>query len=844
MLKLLLWFHLRYLRRHPGQSALTLLGIGLGVGVVVAVDLTNEAAFQSFEGAVDALAGKATHEIIGGPAGVPDETFTSVIDRAGVEHATPIVTSWVEVVTPAAPPIQLLGIDIFSLPAFRAGDSGNPLIEGLPVDAWLTRTDGAVLSRRLASRWGAKVGDRFEILANSQQQTLEILAIYDDDLFEDASEDVVLVDIAVAQEVLGRVGRLDRIDLILTDGAEESVTAALPPGTRLRRPESRSAIVTQLLSSFRLNLTALSLLAVVVGAFLAFNAAQFSVVRRRTQIGQLRCLGVTRRQVIGGFLLEATLFGLVGGVLGTLAGWLLTGVMVRDVGRTVSQLYVFVKIRDIPIGFWHWGVGIGLGLMTSIAATLLPSLEAARTQPAEALRRSREELRFASLVPVLIGGGGLAAAAALGLLLWPTQAVLPPIVAVFALLVAIGCLTPLFARIVLPLAAGLGARLGWLSIDLGARSILRSLSRTGTAMAALGVALSMTVAVIITIESFRETLDLWVLQTVRADIYIAPASEQLARNEQALPAELVEAVRRDPDVQEIDRLARGTLPFEDGELMIAAADTNVLSDRAQFRFKEGDADAAWSRVQSGAALLAESFAYRNGYGLGDVLALETPSGRRDLEVVGVFFDYSRDTGYVLVDRTTFEGLFGPAPTRSLALYLKQGADPAVVVDRLKQTHGARWSLEIRSNRTLREDVLRIFDQTFAITYLLQAISIGMALIGIAGTMTSLLLERSREIATLRAVGLSLSQLGRLIIGETGLIGCFAGLVSLGGGALLAWILVAVVNLRSFGWSIRFHFAVGHWLEFVGWALLSGLLAGVFPLLRARRMALLDALREE
>lgn len=844
MLRILLWFHLRYLRRHVGQSLLTLLGIGLGVGVVVAVDLTNEAAFQSFETAVDALAGKATHEVIGGPAGVPDATYASVIEREGVLHATPIVSSWVEVVEPASPPIQLLGIDLFTLPPFRAGDPDAPLIRDLPIDAFLTRPDAAVLSEQLAARWGVQVGDRFVILADARRQSLEVVGTYRDELFEDASEDVVLVDVAAAQEILGRVGRLDRIDLILEEGASESVEQSLPSGTRLRRPETRSQIVTQLLASFRLNLTALSLLAVVVGAFLAFNAAQFSVVRRRTQIGQLRCVGVTRREVVTTFLLEATLFGLVGGALGTLAGWLLTGVMVRDVGRTVSQLYVFVKIRDIPIGAWHWGLGLGLGLVTSLAAALLPSLEAARTQPAEALRRSREELRFARLVPVLVVCGGIAAATALILLLWPTGAVLPPIAAVFAVLVAVGCGTPLLARVVLPLAARLGSRLGWLSLDLAARSILRSLSRTGTAMAALGVALSMTVAVIITVESFRETLDLWVRQTVRADVYIAPASEQLKWSGQALPDALVEAIRGTAELEAIDRQVHGTVPFEEGELMMVGADTEVLANQAQFRFKEGEAETAWPAVQAGAALLAESFAYRHGYHRGDELVLETPSGKRRLEVAGVIYDYSRDSGYVLVDRTTYEDLFGPVPTKSLALYLKQGAEPAAVVDRLKKAYGSQWALEIRSNRTLRDDVLRIFDQTFAITYLLQAISVGMALIGIAGTITSLLLERSREIATLRAVGLSFRQLGGMIFGETALIGVFAGLVSLGGGAILAWILVAVVNLRSFGWSIDFHFVASRWLQFIALALVSGLLAGVFPMLRARRMSLLDALREE
>ncbi|MEQ8768608.1 MAG: FtsX-like permease family protein [Planctomycetota bacterium] len=844
MLKILLWFHLRYLRRHLGQSLLTLIGIGLGVGVVVAIDLTNEAAFQSFEGAVDTLAGKATHEIVGGPAGVPDATYRAVVEEAGIETATPIVASWVEMVTPQAPPVQILGIDLFTLPAFRAGDPDAPLIRDLPIDRFLTRPDAAVLSEKLAARLGLDMGDRFEILADSRLQSFEVIATYRDELFEDASEDVVLVDVAAAQERLGKIGQLDRIDLILDESQVERVQAVLPPGTRLQRPETRSAIVSQLLSSFRLNLTALSLLAIVVGAFLAFNAAQFSVVRRRTQIGQLRCLGVTRRQVVGTFLLEAALFGLVGGALGTLGGWLLTGVMVGDVGRTVSQLYVFVKIRDVPIDLWHWALGVGLGLLTSVAAAYLPSREAARIEPIEALRRSREELRFARLVPVLLFGGGSAIAIALALLLWPSRAVLPPIVAVFALLVGIGCVTPLLARVVLPLAARLAKRFGWLSVDLGARSILRSLSRTGSAMAALGVALSMTVAVMITVESFRRTLDLWVAQTIRADIYIAPASEQLARNEQALPDELITALEQDDAIEAIDRLVRGTVPFNSSEVMIAGVDTSILTTRSRFRFKEGSPDTAWSEVRNGGALLAESFAYRNGYSLGDVLRLETPHGERELEIAGVFYDYSRDSGYVLVDRATFEAMFGPAKIKSLALYLKDGIDPESVVDRLKASYGAKWALQVRSNRTLRDDVMRIFDQTFAITYLLQAISVGMALIGIAGTITSLLLERAREVATLRAVGLSLRQLGRLIISETGLIGLFAGLVSLGGGAILAWILVAVVNLRSFGWSIDFHFVALDWLRFVALAVAAGLLAGVFPWLRARRLALIRALREE
>ena len=286
---------LRWPLRRPWQALLAVIGVAMGVAVVIAIDIANDSARRAFVASTQTLSGQATHQIVGGTAGIPEDFFRRLRVDVGVAASAPVVEGYVQTNGATPRTLTVLGIDIFSELAFRPQmtASGTPLGNGMA--ALLTVPDSVVLSQRTAATLGVAAGDQFTVQIASRTRQLTVVAVLGEGGGSEAVllDDLLLTDIATAQEWYGKVGVLDRIDLMLADdAAQRAVAALLPPGLHLTTPAQRAQSITQMTESFEINLNALSLLALVVGMFLIYNTMTFSVVQRRQLLGTLRCLGV------------------------------------------------------------------------------------------------------------------------------------------------------------------------------------------------------------------------------------------------------------------------------------------------------------------------------------------------------------------------------------------------------------------------------------------------------------------------------------------------------------------------------------------------------------------------
>lgn len=853
---------LRYLLRHPWQFGLAVLGVALGVAVIVSIDLANASATRAFSLSSEAVSGRATHQVVGGPEGLPDDAFRRLVLETDIP-AAPVVEGYVFVPRQPGRPgrlLHLLGVDPFSERPFRpylAGGSGGTREEGSSVDLGplLTRPAAGVLSATTAAEMGLKPGSSFSIRTGASLKTIELIGLLEprDESTRNALADLLVMDIAAAQEVLGRVGRLDRIDLILPDGPDGDIrraAAVLPPGAQILRAASRTETTEEMTQAFRLNLTALSLLALVCGVFLIYNTMVFSVVQRRTLIGTLRAIGVTRGQIFGLVLAEAAIVALAGTAAGLGAGVLLARELVRLVTQTINDLYFVVTVRELAVPVAVLVKGGVLGVGATLTAALAPAFEATNAPPRAVLSRSALEVRLRRVLPrVTLAGAGMLALGG-GLLAIPSgggKGLIVSFAGLFAVILGAALLAPgatvALVRLLRPAMGGLFGILG----RMAAGGVVASLSRTAVAIAALVIAVSATIGIGVMIDSFRGTVVRWLDATLRSDIYLGTPSRAGGFSGGDLDPDVALRMANLPGVARVNLLRRTELPSEDGPVRLIVLGTD-LRGLSGYELKEGRPSEAWPAFQDqDAVVVSEPFAHRRGVSSGDRLRLRTAAGDREFRVAGVYYDYASDRGLVLMSRKTYLRHWPDRPLTGFSVDLKPGMDVEQAIRSLraalaKEPGGER--LSIQSNRALKEVSMTIFDRTFRITSVLRMVSGLVAFIGVLSALMALQLERARELGVLRANGLTPGQVWHLVTSQTGLLGLAAGLLSLPVGLALAAIMIFVINRRSFGWTIRMEVDPTILLGALALALGAALLAGIYPAWKMARTSPALALREE
>ncbi|HEU4327763.1 MAG TPA: FtsX-like permease family protein [Roseiflexaceae bacterium] len=840
---------LRHLLRHPWQIGLAVLGVALGVAVVVAIDLANDSARRAFALSSETLTGRATHQIISGPAGLDDELYRTLRAEQGARLAAPLVEGYATAPDHPGLTLHILGIDPLAESAFRSYLApGGALGVNGGLAPLMTEPGAALISADTAAAYGLRSDDRLRLRLGAGQAEARLVALLqpEDEASSRALDGLLVVDIATAQEWLGMLGKLSRIDLILPEDAAQAqrIAAALPPDAILTEPATRTRTLQQMTAAFELNLSALSMLALIVGMFLIYNTITFSVVQRRSLLGTLRCLGVTRGQVCALVLGEALLVSLVGALLGVGLGVLLGRGLVGLVTQTINDLYFAVSVRSVAISPLPLVKGFVLGVLATLVAAAVPALEATNTPPRTVLRRSSYEERARRLVPLAALAGGLLELVGLGLLALPSKSLILSFSALFCITIGAAALTPLLTLALMRLVRPALSRAMGLLGSMAARDVVASLSRTSVAIAALMIAVSVTIGVGLMVGSFRQTVVQWLGTTLQADVYVSSPGQTATRTDALLPPDLPERLAAAPGVERMRRYRTSTIESADGPTVLVATEVQTESDQRSFSFLAGDPAAIWPSFERGEVIVSEPLAFRRDLQPGDSITLYTAAGPQPFRIAGVFYDYGSDQGVVMIDLAAYQAAWGDQRISSLSLYAAPEVDVDGLVSALRGRLGAGELVAVRSNRALRADALAVFDRTFAITGVLQLLAMIVAFVGILAALMALQLERARELGVLRANGLTPAQLWGVVISQTGLIGLTAGLLAIPTGVTLASVLVFVINKRSFGWTLLFQLDGGLFAQAVLVAVSAALLAGLYPAWRMSRTSPALALREE
>ncbi len=771
-------------RRGRGRMALSALGIALGVALGYGVHLVNRAAVSDVTAAVRALAGEADLEVRGGRAGFAEELYPKIARLPGVSVASPALE--LDAGIPGTErTLRLTGIDIL-----RAAILQTQLV--LEDRSELLAPDRVFLSAAAAETLGAAKGDSLSLVSGQGTVGLKVAGV-----LSSLRGIAALTDIATAQWRFGRLGILNRIDVRLAAGADRdqaraAIQALLPPGAHVVAVEALEEASAYPSRAYRVNLNVLALVALFTGGFLVFSAQALEVARRRGEHALLRVLGMNKKGISRLVFMEAAILGALGAAAGLVLGYALAHVAVRAAGADLGAGMFQGVSGPVRVSVAGAAVYFVAGVLVALLGALLPARDAARTPPARALKAGDEQTLFERIAPVWPG-----------LLLIVTGAVLAQLGSVRGLPVfgyaAIGCLlvgaialVPRIAELVfrylpLPSHPPLRLALGQLRAAPGQAAV---------SLAAIVASFSLMAAMAIMVASFRQSVDDWLGRVLPAEVYFRTTH---AGDTAALDPGFEASVRALAQVARADFLRSGRIVLDPTRppLVLIARDGAestfpLLSERQERR--PGDPPPVW---------ISEAVVDLYGFSTGTRLELPLLGKAHPVVVAGVFRDYARQHGAVLIERADYIALTGDRTANDGALWLKPGAAPAEAIEALRALQGGE-RLDIAEPGEIREVSLRIFDRSFAVTYAMEAVAVLVGLFGLSSSLGAIVLARRREFGVLRHLGLTRGQIRGMLAVEGGLLALVGSAAGLAAGAAISLVLVYVVNRQSFHWSMELH----------------------------------------
>jgi putative ABC transport system permease protein len=851
MPRLLLFYRLlvRPLFQEPVRAALIVLAVALGVAVVLAIDLAGNAATGSFRSSMETLAGDNDLEITAS-GGVPEDAVAALAVLPYPIRISPRIEDYA-VIADTKKSLPLIGLDLVAEGSTYAQSESTNASEPFARQAAGESFEhlGDLDSIWVGSSLGYKVGDRIHLLINDREGAYTVRGIYPD---SNGNESAIVMDIAAAQHALTRYSRLDRILLKIPqqpglDEWTQRFRAALPAGVDVRPQGTGTNENRRMLAAFRWNLRLLSYISLVVGAFLIYNTISVSVVRRRPEIGIVRALGASRTAILSAFVGEAACFGLAGALIGLPLGRFMATGAVTLMATTVQSLYVSSRPGPIELGVSSILLALAIGVGVAVLSAYSPAREAAMVSPVEAMARGRREydVRVHKArdfwLAIALGISAAAASRAPAIAGKPLFGYLAAILLIAASALAI----PAFADALISLSSRIIGKLFGVEALLASRSLAASLRRTSVLVGALSTAIAMMTSVGIMVGSFRETVVLWMNDRLPADLYLRPAGNPAADRHPTISLDLAQKIETLPGVEAVARLRAYEISYDGMPVTLASIDPQALrkSRRSDF-FSGRPIEQVFVELRdSNAVLVSEPFTYKHHVKAGDSITLSLGAAQAAFRIADVYYDYSSERGNIIMSRGTMLRYLPDATPSNLAVYVAPGTPVENVRAEIEQA-AAGHSILMFSNRDLRTEAIRIFDRTFAITYALEAVAVIVAVMGIAGALLALVIDRRRELGLLRFLGAATGQVRKLILVEAALLGLLATLAGLIQGFALSLILIYVINKQSFGWTIRFHWPVEILFGALTVVYAATVLAGLYPAQVAVRLNPLEVVHEE
>ena len=830
---LLAW--LREMIRAPLHSTLSVIGIALGVAALVAVNIANYSARESFLAASETMQESASHTISGV---VSDDIFRRIRLETRFP-AQPLVQGRVRIVGMDDLSAVILGIDPISHFEFSSNQQ-NSLSSSQDVGQLLNDAYSAYATKDTLSRLRIDVGDSIEIRHRREHYVLKITGLLNapTPLEEQSMRLMLLTDIATAQTVLDMRGKLSSIQLQLpqSESAVRSVESLLPQGAMLEGRFNRQRSVISITEAFQTNLTAMSLLALLVAVFLIYNTMTFLVMRRVRNIEIFRALGVTRHRIIAGLILEAALLGTIASVIGFTLGAQLAKLLLNLVEQSINNLYFPINAEITLLNPQTIFTALTLGIGAPLIATVPALREAAGVLPSFGVpRRALSSSGRNHALLTLIACGIFVLAGIAIMQLSPTSIVFG-FAGIYLIVAGYFCLVPILCRALGQAMRSVAKHLFGIRGILASRALSMSGGRTSVAICALCVAISATIGVGVMISSFRTAVDTWLGDRLRADIYVSTQGygDELTDFE-------IESLQALSGVESVGIANWTWLQKPDGRARLFAVDYGEYAF-AGYRFKS-QVPEIWPRFQTEGVIVSEPYAFKHSIAIGDTLKALAHGDVVELPVLGVYYDYSSDRGVVSIHRDVYVSFFGDTRITTAALFAKPGADLQMLADAAALAVESGYA-NIWNAGALHKASMDIFDQTFTITTVLRVLAVVVAFIAVVSILAMIQIDRERELRIQNAIGFTTRQIWMSATAEAGVMGLFAGLLSLPVGLILTWLLIWVVNQRSFGWTMEMLIDIPVLTDAVLISVGAALLAALVPAWRLAKLAPVQLMRVE
>lgn len=849
-------FILRDLRFNYVRSCLTIFGIALGVAVLLAITLANDTALTKFKDTVDRVSGRANLELRSTSTPWMNEEYLSNIRwlwDSGIKF-TPIIEDNVLFHDADGPLVQLIGMDMLADEVFKSYEEASDTQSAgkADVDVSVLEPKAALVGSKLAAAYNLKKGSKFKLLVNEAPQVFTVSRVLTNKGLGGAfSGNLVVMDIRTAQQALNSTGKITRVEIVAPESEIEQVSRHLkhdlPASIAVERPSQRGQQVEKMTRSFQYNLLALTFIALMVSMFLIYNTMTISVIRRRPQIGTLRALGCSKNKILSLFVAESFTFGIVGTSLGILVGIAFAQGALGAVAQTFQHFYFQTPVEHVNLNPVTISTAFLIGVTVTVAAALAPAFEAAGVAPAEATRRASYELKSTRNATKY---------AIFGLVFFVSAAIFsvqPALngVSVFGFAASLSTICgaalimPQLLKFVLPLIGTFAEKLFRSEGRIAARSLEGTLGRTSVSIASLMIGIAMMVSLAIMIGSFRQTVMVWIDQTLKADLWLQSAARAGGSRQARMDEGLLEVIRGVPGVKAVDGFAEHALEYKGDPATIAGADLDVVSKYGHLLFIDGrDARSIVGNLGPTDCIVTEAFAIRKNVHEGEVLQIPTATGTIPLTIKGIYYDYASDLGYIIIPRKHYENLFGEHTISSCAIFLEPSASSDDVRAQILKAVGNKIALNIRTTRELRAEALKIFDRTFAITYALHTIAIAVAILSVMNALFALTMESKREFGILRYIGASEKQLRRIVLVEAGILGAVGNTTGIVLGYFLSLLLIYVVNKQSFGWTVQFCLPTEFLLQSSVLVFITAVLAGLIPARLAARTLAPSVVRDE
>jgi putative ABC transport system permease protein len=858
MLGLLSAVSWRHVARHRLRSLLTFFGIALGVAVVVAIAVVNRSLTSSFQSTIDQIAGKAVLQVANGESGVAESLFPLIRDTAGVRDAAPAVEGFLPVAGLPGEHLYVYGVDLLTDFAIREHQFAGLEFGFDQALDFIARPDSIAVTESLSRRLTLPVGAKIVLLTSQGKREFTVQAL----LKEEGTATVfggsfALMDLPAAQRAFGKEGKLDIVDLTVEEG--ESIEAVqrrlgerLQGAAAVERPRKRGEQIELLLTSFRVGLFFVSLIALFVGFFLIYNTVSVSVIQRKKEFGTLRCLGMKRSELLRLIVIEALLLALAGSISGALLGWLLARAALFAVGETVGNLFSLMDLAGAAFTLRELIIALGSGVVVAVLAALHPAVEAMRVSPLENARQAvwqaarHGDAFWTNRIAMLCF---IVAPALLLIAPWvtgPVEKFSVGVIGMLIFLLGLAALSPALIRFAaLRLRRSQWAGYSAVELRLAADSLYRNPIRSGISVATMVISLAAIFTIAAFVNSVRGSLLVWVDQMVTADLIVSSGARTAGPRNVPLREDLLPELRKVPGIQVIDlyRLIRSS--HQGKPIMIESFSARDSAAVRTLPMAEGDGERALRAMAEGeGVIVSESFQSKFGAGRGDILELSTPSGKRSFRVLGVYIDYSSDSGSVLLDRALYKKYWQDELLDAFDLWLEPGADEHKVIETIKRRHGEQYQLFISTHRELREAVVRIMEQSFVVNYAVEIVAVVVAVFSVINALLASVLDRTREIGVLRAIGATRAQIQRTVVVEAAWMGVLGGLLGLVAGTVMAYHHVVYNTKELTGWTFQFYYPYDVAVLAVVAAILLCLLAAFAPAKQAASTPIVSAIGYE